>query len=126
MLLLTGLAALALILAVVGVYGVLSYAVRERTQEIGIRMALGAERSQVLALVVKQGVAMVGAWVVLRLLAARALTRFLRGLLFGVAPLDPASFATVALALLAAGWLASYLPARRATKVDPMIALRYE
>lgn len=122
--LVSGLALLAVGLAILGVYGVLSYVVRDRTQEIGVRMALGAERSDVVFLVVGQGLFLVGGGIVLGLIAAGALTRLLQGLLFGVAPLDPASFAGVAILLLAAGALASYLPARRATSCDPLLALR--
>ena len=122
--LVSGLALLAVCLATLGVYGVLSYVVRERTQEIGVRMALGAERSDVVRLVVTQGLALVGGGVVIGLIAAGALTRLIRGLLFGVAPLDPASFVGVAVVLLTAGFLASYVPARRATRYDPLIALR--
>ncbi len=123
-LLLTGMALLAVFLAVLGVYGVLSYVIRERTLEIGVRMALGAGRSEVIALVVRQGLMMVGSGIAIGLIAAAALTRLLNSLLVGVAPLDPVSFAAVVVLLLGAGWLASYVPARRATAVDPLIALR--
>jgi putative ABC transport system permease protein len=122
--LVSGLALLAVGLAILGVYGVLSYVVRERTQEIGVRMALGAQRSDVISLVVSQGLMLVGSGIVIGLIAAGVLTRLLRGLLYGVAPLDPASFAAVGILLLVAGVLASYLPARRATSYDPLIALR--
>jgi putative ABC transport system permease protein len=124
-LLLTGMALLAAMLAVLGVYGVLSYVVRERTQEIGVRMALGAARSDVIRLVVSQGLLMVGGGIAIGLIAAAGLTRLLGGLLFGIAPLDPVSFLGVAVLLLFAGFIASYLPARRATQVDPLIAMRY-
>jgi len=122
--LVSGLAMLAVALAIFGVYGVLSYVVRQRTQEIGVRMALGADRSDVISLVVRQGLLLVGSGVVLGLLAAAAVTRLLRGLLYGVAPLDPVSFIGVAVVLLGAGLMASYFPARRATACDPVIALR--
>ena len=121
-----GLAGLALLLAVVGVYGVLSFSVRERTQEIGIRMALGGARPQILAMILKHGLHLACAGVVLGLGAAALMTRFLAALLFGVRPLDPATFAAVAVALLGAALLASYLPARRATRLQPMHALRHE
>ena len=122
--LVSGLALLAVGLAILGVYGVLSYVVRERTQEIGVRMALGAGRSDVISLVVGQGLWLVGSGIIIGLIAAAALTRLLRGLLYGVAPLDLASFAGVAVLLLGAGLLASYFPARRATGCNPLIALR--
>ena len=122
--LLTGMALLAALLAVLGVYGVLSYVVRERTQEIGVRMALGAERSDVIAVIVRQGLWLVGSGVVIGLCAAAALTRLLSSLLFGVATIDPATFVGVAAVLLCAGYIASYIPARRATHVDPLIAMR--
>ncbi len=122
--LVAGLALLAVGLAILGVYGVLSYVVRERTQEIGVRMALGADRSDVVSLVVRQGLLLVGSGIIIGLVAAAAMTRLLRGLLYGVAPLDPASFAGVAVVLVAAGAIACYIPARRATACDPLIALR--
>jgi putative ABC transport system permease protein len=122
--LVSGLALLAVGLAILGVYGVLSYVVRERTQEIGVRMALGADRSDLISLVVGQGLLLVGSGIVIGLIAAAATTRLLRGLLYGVAPLDPGSFVGVAVVLLSAGAIASYFPARRATGCDPLIALR--
>lgn len=124
-LLLTGIALLAALLAVLGVYGVLSYVVPERTQEIGVRMALGAERSAVIAVIVGQGLWLVGGGVVIGLFAAAALTKLLSGLLFGVTPFDPATFVGVAAFLLFAGGIASYVPARRATDIDPLIAMRH-
>jgi putative ABC transport system permease protein len=119
-------AAIALVLAAVGVYGVISYAVSQRTQEIGVRVALGAQRNDVLRLIVGHGVLLGGIGVAIGLVGALAVTRFLRTLLFGVSPFDPASFVGVSLVLTAIAVLASYIPARRAARVDPVEALRYE
>lgn len=124
--LLGGLAGLSLLLAVVGVYGVLSFSVRERTQEIGVRMALGGARSEILGMVLKYGLSLAGAGVAIGLGAAALVTRFLKTLLYGVTPLDLATFVAVAVAMLGAAFLASYLPAERATRLQPMRALRYE
>jgi putative ABC transport system permease protein len=116
----------ALILAAVGIYGVMSYAVTQRTHEMGLRMALGAQTSHVLALVVRQGMTMAVAGVVIGLGAAFALTRLLASLLYGVGATDPLTFLVISLLLASIALLACYLPARRATRVDPMVALRYE
>ncbi|MGH9793331.1 MAG: ABC transporter permease [Candidatus Acidiferrales bacterium] len=120
------LGALGLVLAIVGVYGVVSYTASQRTHEIGVRLALGAQRSHILKLVVGQGLLLVSVGVVLGLALSFALSRFMGNLLFGISAQDPITFAAVALLLASIGLIACWIPAQRATRVDPMIALHYE
>jgi putative ABC transport system permease protein len=121
-----GFALLALILGAVGIYGVFSYYVTERTNEIGVRVALGANRSDILKLVVGYGLQLTLFGTGIGVMCALGMTRFLASLLYGVTPTDPLTFAAVSFVLAGVGLLASYIPARRAMRVDPMVALRYE
>jgi putative ABC transport system permease protein len=122
--LLAGFAGLALLLAVVGLYGVLSQLVAQRTHEIGLRMALGAQKGQVLTLVLRQGLFLIGTGLMLGLAGAAALTRYLQGMLYGLTTLDPVTYVGASALLAAAATFASWVPARRATRVDPLMALR--
>jgi ABC-type antimicrobial peptide transport system permease subunit len=117
---------MALVLGVVGIYGVLSYAVSQRQREIGIRLALGAQRGHVLQMVLRQGTQLALIGVAGGIAAALGLTRLMTHLLFGVAANDPLTFAGVSSLLILVAVVACYIPARRAAKVDPMVALRYE
>jgi putative ABC transport system permease protein len=117
-------AMVALVLAAVGVYGVMSYSIKERTQEIGIRMALGASAASVFRMVLGQAIRLIAIGVVAGLFASMFLTRLLGGMLFAVGPLDPSTFAATSLALLAVASLAAYIPARRSMRMAPVEALR--
>jgi ABC-type antimicrobial peptide transport system permease subunit len=125
-LLLGAFAAAATLLAALGLYGVISYLVAQRTREIGIRMALGACTADLLRLVMGRGAALAGIGTAAGLVAAFALTRLIQGMLYGISPTDPVAFASVALLLGAVTMLATYLPARRAARVQPMASLRAE
>jgi putative ABC transport system permease protein len=124
--LLTIFAAVALVLAAIGIFGVLSYAVAQRTREIGIRMALGAPERTVITLIVRQAMILVASGVALGTVAALLLSETMTRMLFSIKPTDPVTFVSVAGVLIAVALFASYLPARRATRVDPIVALRAE
>jgi putative ABC transport system permease protein len=119
-------AGMAVILAAVGVYGVMAYSVSRRTHEIGIRIALGAQLRDVMRLILGRGLSLVVFGISVGIAGALALTRFLSSLLYGIKPRDPMTFIAVSVVLIGVALIASYIPARRATKVDPMVALRYE
>lgn len=119
-------ALVALALAIVGAYGVMSHAVTQRTREIGIRIAIGAAPSQVLAAVLRQSLTVTGIGAAIGILGAAGLTRYLKSMLFELTPLDPPTFVAVAVLFLAVGLLAACLPALRASRVDPLAALRHD
>lgn len=125
-LLVRALASIALLLAVVGFYGVVAYSVSQRTREIGVRMALGAQHSDVLRLVLREGGRLLAIGIASGIAAAVAVANLMRSFLFGVRAWDAATLTAVTSVMVAVALLASYIPARRATKVDPMVALRYE
>jgi len=116
----------ALLLAGLGIYGVISYLVSERTHEIGIRLALGAQRSDILGMVVRQGLGLAIAGAAVGLVCALIVSHLMAGMLYGVRPSDPVTFAGVALLLIGVALLACYIPARRAIRVDPLVALRHD
>jgi putative ABC transport system permease protein len=119
-------AGLAFVLAAIGIYGVMAFAVAQRTHEIGIRLAIGANARNILALILGRGMALVGVGMAVGLIGAFALTRFLASMLYGVGANDPLTYVAVAAILCGVAFLASYIPARRAMRVDPMVALHYE
>jgi predicted lysophospholipase L1 biosynthesis ABC-type transport system permease subunit len=126
MLLLAAFGAFALILACVGIYGVVSYSVAQRTREIGVRVALGASRSNIFGMIGGQGARLAGLGIAIGIAAALGVTRMMSSFLYEVRPADPATFAAVCVILLSVAALACYLPARRATRVDPLVALRHD
>src|SRR6185369_15717320 len=126
MVLFSAFALLALVLGGVGIYGIISYSVTQRTHEIGVRMALGARAANVLSLIMRNGLVLVLAGIVIGVAGAFALTRFLTTLLFGVTPTDTVTFVLVSLVFFVIAMVASLIPALRATRVDPLVALRYE
>ena len=113
-------------LAAIGIYGVMAYSVSQRTREIGIRVALGAQRAQVVGLVLNQSLVLTMAGIALGIAGAAVVTRYLEGFLFGLTPLDPATFIGVSVMFAAVALAAAFVPARRATKVEPLVALRFE
>ena len=121
-----GLGLLGLVLAIVGVYGVMSYSVSQRTQEIGLRIALGAQKRDILGMIGRQGAVIVASGLTVGILAALAVGRLVSDFLVGVTPSDPTTYVGVSILLATVACLATYIPTRRATKVDPMVALRYE
>jgi ABC-type antimicrobial peptide transport system permease subunit len=124
--LLSAFGAVAGFIAVIGIYGVLAYLVSQRTREIGIRMALGAQQANVLRLVLRRGVAMIAIGITAGVLGALSVTRYLEHMLYGITTLDAATYAIVAAGFAVVALLASYVPARRATRIDPLQAVRYE
>ena len=122
----SALALIALVLALGGVYGVMAYSVSQRTRELGVRLSLGAQRGNVMSMVVRQGLVLSSTGVVIGILVGLGVTRGLARFLFGVSPFDPLTFASVSVVLLLAGVSATVFPAHRATKVDPVVALRVE
>jgi putative ABC transport system permease protein len=119
-------AAVAVLLAVIGIYGVMAHSVTSRTREIGVRMALGAQKSEVVTHVLRQSALSIGVGLALGLAGATAMTKYLEGMLFGVTPLDGLTFVAVSVLFLAVALFAAFLPSQRAAKINPVLALRYE